>query len=116
MVPVVMRKSLRSQEVQSLHGKILQVENQITKYKRMVDKLGTAADTTEFREKINVVKNTIQGQSRQLKDKILAFNTNTDKLDSDQQARLQKAVSNFMTVLDDFQEVAHGLLLMHERS
>ncbi|GMH40501.1 hypothetical protein BSKO_08405 [Bryopsis sp. KO-2023] len=96
--------NLDAKEVQSLHGSILQVENHITKFKKMVDQLGTGADTTDLRSKINLAKNTIQGKSKTLKERILQFNAKKEQLDTNQQNRLQKAISNFTTILEDFQQ------------
>lgn len=97
-------QSSAGKEVQSLHGSILQVENQITKFKKMVDQLGTGADTADLRSKINMAKNKIQGQSKRVKERILEFNSKKAELDANQQNRLQTAISNFTTILEDFQK------------
>lgn len=88
-----------------MHGQILKIENQISRFTKMVDKLGTAADTSDHRTKMNTMKNNIQSQSKKLKDQILALNSKKNELDETQKTRLQTAVSSYMNVLDGFQKV-----------
>lgn len=102
-----------SQEVQALHGQMIKIENQILKFTKMVDSIGTPVDTTDFRNKMNNMKNSIQSQSKKLKDQILVLNAKKDELGEGQKTRLQTTVSNYMSMLDGFQKVLAEMLCNH---
>lgn len=84
---------------------IFDIQNNVSKYKRLVDKLGTVNDTVDLRAKISVAKGSIQSKLKITKTKLVEKKNLASEKEKKHQNRIHKAAQNFSSILDDFQQV-----------
>ncbi|CAD7699313.1 unnamed protein product [Ostreobium quekettii] len=91
-------------EIHELERQAFQVQTAVTKFKRMVDKLGTNQDTRDLRSKLSASKNAVQVQAKEVMDRMVGLNQKKEDLPKRQKDRLNRAGQNFTAVLEDFQQ------------
>ncbi|CAG9464889.1 unnamed protein product [Pedinophyceae sp. YPF-701] len=85
-----------------LAKRIFAMTTKVAQYKRMVDQLGSSRDTLSHRQALKEVGEAVAGAARDLSSEIKVLSRSGD-FDSHEVAARQRLVSDFKTVLSDFQ-------------
>lgn len=85
-----------TREVKSL---LFQMTTSVAQLKRLVDGLGTAKDTVDYRHRMSEQQSKIQETAKRIKDQITALNTDKAELPEVQKTTAAKLLQDFATIL-----------------
>eukprot|EP00877_Chromochloris_zofingiensis_P005278 jgi/Chrzof1/14751/Cz09g14170.t1 len=74
----------------------------VAQLKRLVDGLGTAKDTVDYRHRMSEQQSKIQETAKRIKDQITALNTDKAELPEVQKTTAAKLLQDFATILQDY--------------